>query len=300
MIVDSIQTVYDASLEAAAGSVSQVRECAARLLRLAKETGVPVVLVGHVTKEGAIAGPRVLEHIVDTVIYLEGDRQHEFRVLRATKNRFGSTDEIGIFTMQGDGLAEVEDAGAALLSESSLGRAGTAVTAAMEGTRPFLVEVQSLVGDLNQNVPPRRSVNGFDHNRLAMLIAVCNRHASLDLTWRDVYLNLAGGFRLQEPAGDLAVVAAIAGSLRQEALLESTLLLGEVGLTGEVRRVPQLDRRLQEAARRGFRRAVVPAANGSVRGEGALEVVSARDVRAALKLVLHGSGAKLTHSATES
>ena len=296
MIVDSIQTVYDAALEAAAGSVSQVRECAARLLRLAKETGVPVVLVGHVTKEGAIAGPRVLEHIVDTVIYLEGDRQHEFRILRATKNRFGSTDEIGIFAMQGDGLAEVEDAGAALLSDSSLGRAGTAVTAAVEGTRPFMVEVQSLVGDNNPNVPPRRSVNGFDVNRLHMLIAVCGRHGGLALSWRDVYLNLAGGFRLQEPAGDLAVVAALAGSLGQEPVSDGTVIIGEVGLTGEVRRVPQLERRLQEASRRGFRRAVVPSASASVRAPAGLEVVSVPDVKAALRAVFTASGAKLTHS----
>jgi DNA repair protein RadA/Sms len=281
-IVDSIQTVYDGALEAAAGSVSQVRESAARLMRLAKETGIPIFLVGHVTKEGAIAGPRVLEHIVDTVLYLEGDRQHEFRILRATKNRFGSTDEIGIFTMGGEGLLEVADPGGALLSTESLARAGTAVVPALEGTRPFLVEVQTLVGDERQNVPGRRSVNGFDLNRLHMLLAVCER-AGVRTAYRDVYVNLAGGFRLQEPAGDLAVALALAGSLHNRALGADVVAVGEVGLTGELRRVSQLDRRLQEAARRGFRRAIVPAGAASAAPPG-LEISAARDLREALQL----------------
>jgi len=281
-IVDSIQTVYDSALESAAGSVSQVRESAARLMRFAKESGVPVFLVGHVTKEGAIAGPRVLEHIVDTVLYLEGDRQHEFRILRATKNRFGSTDEIGIFTMGGEGLAEVADPGGALLSTESLARAGTAVVPALEGTRPFLVEVQTLVGDERQNVPGRRSVNGFDLNRLHMLLAVCER-AGVRLAFRDVYVNLAGGFRLQEPAGDLAVTLALAGSLHNRPLGAGTVALGEVGLTGEIRRVPQLDRRLQEVARRGFKRAIVPAGGESPPPAG-LEIIPVRDLRQAFEV----------------
>ena len=282
-IVDSIQTVYDGALEAAAGSVSQVRESAARLMRYAKASGVPVFLVGHVTKEGAIAGPRVLEHIVDTVLYLEGDRQHEFRILRATKNRFGSTDEIGIFTMGGEGLAEVADPGGALLSTESLARAGTAVVPALEGTRPFLVEVQTLVGDERPNVPGRRSVNGFDLNRLHMLLAVCER-AGVRLAYRDVYVNLAGGFRLQEPAGDLAVTLALAGSLHNRPLGAGVVALGEVGLTGEIRRVPQVDRRLQEAARRGFKRAIVPAGGVSSAPAG-LELVPVRDLRHAFEFI---------------
>src|SRR5205807_9071842 len=281
-IVDSIQTVTDAGFEGGAGSVTQVRESAARLMRLAKESGVPIFLVGHVTKEGAIAGPRVLEHIVDTVLYLEGDRQHEFRILRATKNRFGSTDEIGIFTMGGDGLVEVDDPGGALLSGASLARAGTAVVPAVEGTRPFLVEVQALAGEIHQNVPPRRSVTGFDLNRLHMLIAVCVR-SSLTLTWRDVYLNVAGGFRLQEPAGDLAVTLALAGTVLNRPLGEGVVAIGEVGLTGEVRRVPQLERRLQEAGRRGFRRAIVPAGSLPPAPTG-LQLVPAADLREAVKL----------------
>ena len=296
-IVDSIQTVFDPSLEAAAGSVSQVRESAARLMRLAKESGTPVFLVGHVTKEGAIAGPRVLEHIVDTVLYLEGDRQHEFRILRATKNRFGGTDEIGIFTMTGEGLAEADDPGAALLSGGSLATPGTAVVVAMEGTRPFLVEVQSLVGEVDERYPPRRSVTGFDLNRLHMLIAVLQQRAGVDLRARDVYVNLAGGFRLQEPVGDLGLALGLAGNLARSPLGQGVVVLGEVGLTGEVRRVAQLERRLQEAARRGFTRAVVPFQEGlpSVPG---LDLLPVRTVREAVEAV-HGAippperGAKL-------
>lgn len=288
-IVDSIQTVYDGALESAAGSVSQVRESAARLMRFAKESGVPIFLVGHVTKEGAIAGPRVLEHIVDTVLYLEGDRQHEFRILRATKNRFGSTDEIGIFTMGGDGLVEVADPGGALLSTESLARAGTAVVPALEGTRPFLVEVQTLVGEERPNVPGRRSVNGFDLNRLHMLLAVCER-AGVRTAFRDVYVNLAGGFRLQEPAGDLAVALALAGSLHNRPLGADVVAVGEIGLTGELRRVPQLDRRLQEAARRGFRRALVPAGAAPAAPPG-LEITAAADLREAFALAFEAGAA---------
>jgi DNA repair protein RadA/Sms len=259
VIVDSIQTVYDAGLEAAAGSVTQVREGAARLMRLAKESAVPIFLVGHVTKEGAIAGPRVLEHIVDCVLYLEGERRQDFRVLRASKNRFGSTEEIGIFSMTEGGLTEVPDASAALLAGSSLDAIGTVVVAALEGTRPLLVELQTLVtGDAQM---PRRSANGFDVNRLHMLIAVLENRAGIRLNMRDVYVNVAAGMRIAEPAADLGLALSLAGNVRKQPIRERTVVVGELGLVGEVRRVGQLERRLAEAARHGFTRAIVPRAN---------------------------------------
>ena len=256
-IVDSIQTVHDPGLEAATGSVTQVREGAARLMRLAKETAIPVFLVGHVTKEGAIAGPRVLEHVVDTVLYLEGDRSQEFRILRATKNRFGSTDEIGIFSMGERGLEEVPDPSAALLSGTAA-VPGSVVLPTIEGTRPLLVEVQSLVTPTPFGLP-RRSATGFELNRLHMIVAVLERRAGLALGGADVFVNVAGGVRVVEPAADLALALSLAGNLRDVSLGDGVVVVGELGLGGEVRRVGQLERRLAEAARRGFRHAIVPA-----------------------------------------
>ena len=273
-IVDSIQTMTDPGLEAAAGTVSQVRECAARLMRLAKETGIPIFLVGHVTKEGSLAGPRVLEHMVDTVLYLEGDRQQEFRILRATKNRFGSTDEIGIFAMGEAGLEEVADPSASLVSNSSLTAGGTVVLAAVEGTRPLLVELQSLVAK-NSFQMPRRSATGIDPNRLHMIVAILEKRAGFSLGGSDIFVNVAGGFRIVEPAADLALALSIVSNLRDVPLPGGTVVIGELGLTGEVRRVTQLDRRLQEAARRGFTRAIIPSggkATGRYPGLGLLEV----------------------------
>jgi DNA repair protein RadA/Sms len=255
-IVDSIQTMDDPAVEAAPGSVSQVREAAARLLRVAKASGVPVFLIGHVTKEGALAGPRVLEHMVDTVLYLEGERGQEFRILRAAKNRFGSTEEIGIFAMGETGMSEVRDPSAVLLGDH---RAvpGTAVLAAMEGSRPILVEVQGLAASTQFGLP-RRAANGIELSRLHMIVAVLEKRAGVALGQADVYVNVAGGLRIQEPAADLAVALAIAGSLRDRALPAETVVIGELGLAGEVRRVGRMERRLQEAARRGFGRAIVP------------------------------------------
>jgi DNA repair protein RadA/Sms len=256
-IVDSIQTMTDPGLEAAAGTVSQVRECSARLMRLAKESGIPVFLVGHVTKEGSLAGPRVLEHMVDTVLYLEGDRQQEFRILRATKNRFGSTDEIGIFAMGEAGLEEVADPSAALVSSSSLTAGGTVVLAAVEGTRPLLVELQSLVA--STSFPsPRRSATGVDTNRLHMIVAILEERAGFHLEKSDIFVNVAGGFKISEPAADLGLALSVASNLYHAPLPGGSVVIGELGLTGEVRRVAQLERRLQEAARRGFTRAVIP------------------------------------------
>lgn len=256
-VIDSIQTVYLASVTSAPGSVSQVRECAGQLMLLAKSTHVPIFLVGHVNKEGAIAGPRVLEHIVDTVLYLEGERQHAFRILRSQKNRFGSTDELGIFEMRDDGMREVADPARAFLQERSLTEVGNVVYVALEGTRPLLVELQSLVSD-GAFAVPRRSVDGIDVNRLYLLLAVLEKRANLALGRQDVFVNVAGGVRLTEPAADLAVAVAVASCVRNKPVGPDVVVLGELGLSGEVRRISQLERRLLEAHRLGFRRAVIP------------------------------------------
>jgi DNA repair protein RadA/Sms len=279
-IVDSIQTVSDPAVEAAPGSVSQVREAAARLMRAAKASGVPVLLVGHVTKEGAIAGPRVLEHMVDTVLYLEGERGQEFRILRAAKNRFGSTEEIGIFSMGEAGMAEVTDPSAVLLADHRP-VPGTAVVAAMEGSRPLLLEMQGLVSPTS--APPRRSANGIDPNRLLMIVAVLDKRVRVPLGQADVLASVAGGMRVSEPAADLALALAIASSLRDRALPASTVVIGEVGLAGEVRRVARLERRLQEASRRGFVRAVVPYSSPAGTE---MELIRVRDLAEALAAVL--------------
>jgi DNA repair protein RadA/Sms len=277
-IVDSIQTMRDPEMEGAPGSVSQVRASAARLLRLAKETGVPILLIGHVTKEGAIAGPRVLEHMVDTVLYLEGEHGQDLRVLRPVKNRFGSTEEIGIFRMHEAGMEEVPDPSAFLIGDHRP-VPGTSVMAALEGNRPLLVEVQSLVTGTSFGLP-RRSANGFDLNRLHLLVAVVEKRAGLGLGNHDVYVNVAGGLRVVEPAADLPVALTIAGNLADTALSPDTVVMGELGLSGEVRRVGGLERRLQEAARRGFTRAIVPAA--TIGAPPGVELVHVRDLNQAV------------------
>jgi len=264
VVIDSIQTVFMDGVASAPGSVSQVRECAGRLMLLAKSTQIPIFLVGHVNKEGAIAGPRVLEHIVDTVLYLEGERHHAFRILRGQKNRFGSTNEIGIFEMRDDGMREVSDPARAFLQDSSLGELGNVVTVALEGTRPLLVELQALVTETAYGLP-RRSVNGADLNRLHMLVAVLEKRARVPLGKQDIFVNVAGGVRLTEPAADLALALAIASNGRDRPLGADVVVLGELGLSGEVRRVPQLERRLHESERLGFKQAIVPAANDPVK-----------------------------------
>jgi DNA repair protein RadA/Sms len=258
-IVDSIQTVTDAGFEGSAGSVTQVRESAGRLMRLAKEVGVPIFLVGHVTKEGAIAGPRVLEHIVDTVLYLEGDRRQELRVLRAMKNRFGSAEEIGVFAMGEAGLEEVPDPSSALLSQATTRSPGTAIVAALEGTRPLLIEIQSLVNLKTDNAIVRRIANGVDINRLHMIIAVIEKRAGRKLGHSDIFVNVAGGIRITEPAADLGLALSILSNERNMPLPDGMVVIGELGLAGEVRRVGQLERRLSEAARHGLTRALIPA-----------------------------------------
>jgi DNA repair protein RadA/Sms len=241
----------------APGSVSQVRECAGQLMLLAKSSQVPIFLVGHVNKEGAIAGPRVLEHIVDTVLYLEGERHHSFRILRSQKNRFGSTDEIGVFQMLDSGMKEVVDPSRAFLQDRSLTEVGNVVHVALEGSRPLLVELQSLVSP-TAFTPPRRSVNGIDLNRLHMLVAVLEKRAGLSLGQQDIFVNAAGGVKVNEPAVDLAVALAIASNVRNLPVGSDVVAVGEIGLSGELRRVNQLERRLLEAHRLGFKRAIIP------------------------------------------
>ncbi|HEY1013604.1 MAG TPA: DNA repair protein RadA, partial [Herpetosiphonaceae bacterium] len=247
VIVDSIQTVYTEEITSAAGSVSQVREGAMRLLRVAKETHTAIFLVGHVTKEGAIAGPRVLEHIVDVVLYLEGDRFHQYRLLRGVKNRFGSTNEVGVFEMTQEGMSEVTNPSQVFLAERNAGTPGSTVAVTMEGTRPLLIEVQALTSHTN-NAQPRRTANGFDLNRLVMLVAVLSKRVGVPLFNQDIYVNIVGGLRISEPAVDLAVATAIVSSFRNQRVDPHMVLVGEIGLSGELRSVSQLDRRLNEAA----------------------------------------------------
>jgi DNA repair protein RadA/Sms len=257
VVVDSIQTVYLSDLESAPGSVSQVRECGARLMGLAKTQGIAVFLVGHVTKEGALAGPRVLEHLVDTVLYFEGERHATYRVLRAVKNRFGSTNEIGVFEMTDQGLREVVNPSAMFLAERPRGAAGSVIMAALEGTRPLLLELQALVTPAHFGTP-RRTVLGADYNRVCLLLAILEKRAGVPLQNQDVFVNVAGGARCQEPAADLALAVASASSYAERPLAPDVVVLGEVGLTGEVRAIAGLDTRLREAAALGFTHAVAP------------------------------------------
>jgi DNA repair protein RadA/Sms len=257
LVVDSIQTVYLGDLESAPGSVSQVRECGGRLMGLAKGQGIAVFLVGHVTKEGALAGPRVLEHLVDTVLYFEGERHATYRVLRAVKNRFGSTNEIGVFEMTDGGLREVANPSAMFLAERPRGAAGSVIMAGLEGTRPLLLELQALVAPAHFGTP-RRTVLGADYNRVCLLLAILDKRAGVPLQNQDVFVNVAGGARCQEPAADLAIAVASASSYAERSLAPDVVVLGEVGLTGEVRAVGGLETRLREAAALGFTQAVVP------------------------------------------
>lgn len=259
-VVDSIQTMYRPELSGAPGSVSQVRESAGLYMRLAKTSGAAIFLVGHVTKEGAIAGPRILEHMVDVVLYFEGDRQQEYRLLRAVKNRFGSVNELGVFQMMEDGMREVANASELLLSHRAKGASGSVVFCGMEGSRPMLVDIQALAAQTYYGMP-RRTVNGMDQGRIALLLAVLEKRAGQKLYNQDVYINVAGGMELTEPAADLAVCAAVASSLTNHALPQDFAVMGEVGLAGEVRAIPQAERRLLECLRLGFTTVVLPREN---------------------------------------
>ncbi|WP_298437145.1 DNA repair protein RadA [Geobacter sp.] len=286
VVIDSIQTMFSAGLESAPGSVSQVRECAGKLMVAAKRSGVPTFIVGHVTKDGALAGPRVLEHMVDTVLYFEGDQGHAFRILRAVKNRFGSTNEIGVFEMKEGGLREVANPSALFLSERPVGVSGSAVVTTIEGSRPLLVELQALVTPSSLGMP-RRTTLGVDHNRLALLVAVLDKKVGLHLSGSDIFLNAAGGARLNEPAADLGMVTALASSHLDKVIDPQTVVIGEVGLAGEVRAITQPETRVREAAKLGFTRAVIPA--GSIKQVSPLpgmEVIGVRSVEEALERLL--------------
>ncbi|MEI2617995.1 MAG: DNA repair protein RadA [Thermomicrobiales bacterium] len=276
VIIDSIQTVFTPEISSAAGSVSQVRECASRLVSYAKPRDVAVFLVGHVTKEGSIAGPRVLEHMVDAVLYLEGDRFHQYRILRAVKNRFGPTDEVGVFEMVEQGMREVRNPSEAFLEERPGNAAGSTVVVTMEGTRPILVEVQGLTSASSFG-NARRTANGIDLSRMQMLVAVLSRRVGLALADQDVFVNVVGGMRLGEPAADLGVALAIASSYRETRVDPRLVTIGEVGLAGELRSVGQLERRLQEASKLGFSKALIPATvgRGLVRPPAGLDLIRA-------------------------
>lgn len=260
IVIDSVQTIYDDEITSAPGSVSQVREITGRLMRIAKGMNISIFIVGHVTKDGGIAGPRVLEHMVDTVLYFEGERHQAYRVLRCVKNRFGSTNEIGVFEMREDGLAEVQNPSAAMLEGRPIDAAGTAVVCTLEGTRPMLLEVQALVSSTTL-ANPRRMSTGLDYNRVALLVAVLEKRAGYKMSDCDAYVNVIGGMRIYEPAADAAVAAAIMSSYRNKVFPQDTVVFGEIGLTGELRSVNQADKRVSEAFRMGFARCIVPKGN---------------------------------------
>jgi DNA repair protein RadA/Sms len=286
VVVDSIQTVYLDELDSAAGSVSQVRESAARLMQVAKGQNIPIFLIGHVTKTGMLAGPRVLEHIVDTVLYLEGDRFHAYRLLRCVKNRFGASSEVGVFEMQDVGMAEVTNPSEVFLAERLPNAAGSAIAVTLEGTRPLLVEIQALSSTTSFG-NPRRTPNGVDFNRLLLLVAVLSKRVGVRLSDQDVFVNVVGGLRVSEPAADLAVACAIASSFRDVPVADDMAIIGEVGLSGELRAVSQLDARLKEAAKLGFSRCLVPQSRhlDKLKLPG-VELLSARSLAQALEIAL--------------
>jgi DNA repair protein RadA/Sms len=286
VVIDSIQVMYKPGLASSAGSVSQVRECAQELTMLAKSTGISIILIGHVTKEGTIAGPRVLEHIVDTVLYFEGEKQTVYRILRATKNRFGSTDEIGVFEMTGLGLKEVHQPSEFFLSERPVHAAGSVVVPVLEGSRPVLVEIQALVSSAGVGIPRRRST-GIDYNRLSMLVAILEKRLGLRLNNQDIFVNVAGGIKVEEPACDLGIALAVSSSYKDRPLGAGDIFVGEVGLASEVRNVTNLAQRCQEAERFGFKRAILPATGlKNLRYKGKLQLVGVNSVSEALKLAL--------------
>jgi len=259
VVVDSIQTIYSSKLSSAPGSVGQVRESSGQLILLSKKTGIPIFLVGHVTKDGAIAGPKVLEHMVDAVLYFQGDSGHAFRIIRGVKNRYGPTNEIGVFEMRENGLSEVSNPSALFLSERPEGAAGSIVVPSMEGTRPILVEIQSLVSETSFGIP-RRTTIGVDHNRVSLLVAVLDKICGLHIVNHDIFINVAGGVKLNEPAIDLGIVSSIVSGFLGRPIDAGTVVCGEVGLTGEVRGVGQMEARIKEAAKMGFDRCILPKA----------------------------------------
>lgn len=283
IIIDSIQTIYTEEILSAPGSVGQVRECAARLMFFAKKTNIPIFIVGHVTKDGAIAGPRVLEHIVDTVLYFEGDRGHPYRIIRTVKNRFGSTNEIGVFEMTDSGLSEIENPSELFLSERPLNVSGSTVIASIEGTRPLMVEIQALVAATTFGVPRRTSI-GVDFNRVNLLTAVLEKRAGLHLGAMDIFINVVGGLKILEPAIDLAIVATITSSLKEKPIDPKIFMFGEVGLSGEIRGVAYAEQRIKEAAKIGFKRAIISKINhDSLKESFGLEIIGVKNIEDALE-----------------
>jgi len=285
LVIDSIQTMFNGDLTSAPGSVSQVRESTMQLMILSKKTGIPTFLVGHVTKDGAIAGPRIMEHMVDTVLYFEGDRNHVFRILRAVKNRFGSTNEIGVFEMKEKGLDEVSNPSAVFLSERPENTPGSIVTASMEGTRPILVEIQGLVSSSSLGTP-RRTILGLDQNRVSLLVAVMEKKLGFQLMGHDIFMNVAGGVKVDEPAVDMGIISAVASSFLDRPITSGTVVLGEVGLTGEVRAISHVEIRVSEIKKMGFTRCLVPESNlkrmTAVKG---IEVLGIADVSSAMEIL---------------
>ena len=284
LVVDSIQTVFSEALQSAPGSVAQVRECAARLVRFAKQTQTTVFLVGHVTKEGSLAGPRVLEHVVDTVLYFEGDSNSRYRMIRSVKNRYGAVNELGVFAMTDKGLREVNNPSAIFLTTHGEPAPGTAILVTREGSRPLLVEVQALVDPSHGN-QPRRVTVGLEQNRLSMLLAVLHRHAGIVTYDQDVFVNVVGGVKLSETAADLAILIAVLSSLRDRPLADNLIIFGEVGLTGEIRPVQEGQERLKEAKKHGFTRAIVPTANAPKKKSGNFEIYPVRRLSQAIEVL---------------
>ncbi|MBI3812300.1 MAG: DNA repair protein RadA [Nitrospirae bacterium] len=285
IVIDSIQTVYSSQITSAPGSVSQIRESAAQLMIHAKQTNTPTFLVGHVTKDGSIAGPRILEHMVDTVLYFEGDKGHPYRILRAVKNRFGSTNEIGVFEMKSLGLEEVSNPSELFLSERAPNVAGSVVVSSIEGTRPILVELQALVSPTNFGLPRRMAI-GVDHNRVSLLLAVLEKRVGLQLQGQDVFINVVGGMQIDEPAVDLGIVAAVASGFRERPMDPKTLIFGEVGLGGEVRAIHQAEVRLREAAKMGFKQCLLPERNrGRLDRVDGIDVIGVDNIRQALEVL---------------
>ncbi len=285
IVIDSIQTMFNSDLSSAPGSVSQVRESTMRLMLMAKKTSIPVFLVGHVTKEGAIAGPRLLEHMVDTVLYFEGDRNHVYRILRAVKNRYGSTNEIGVFEMKEKGLEEVVNPSAVFLSERPTATPGSVVTASIEGTRPILIELQSLVTS-SHLATPRRTVLGLDYNRVSLLVAVMEKKLHMQLMGHDIFMNVAGGVKVDEPAADMGIISAVASSFLNTPIADTTVVIGEVGLTGEVRAIGHIETRVVESRKMGFTRCLIPKSNLKRMGDvGEIDIVGVKTVEEAIEVI---------------
>lgn len=283
IIIDSIQTMYSEEISAAAGSVSQVREITSQIMRVCKSRNITTIIIGHVTKDGNIAGPRVLEHMVDTVLYLEGERYFSYRILRGVKNRFGSTNEIGMFEMRGEGMCEITNPSDVLISEREDNPPGSCIVSCMEGTRSMLVELQALT---SQSVfgYPKRTANGIDYNRLALLIAVLEKRAGMNLGNQDVYLNVVGGLKISEPSIDLGILMVTASSYKNKPIEKGIAIMGEVGLTGEVRRINMIEKRLKEAEKLGFKKCIIPESNKKgLKEKFKLDIIGVKDINEAMK-----------------